>query len=440
MISRAAANAIPAAPSGYAGSTGFQIAATLFLCFRLFENVLFGGEPFEMNGGAGSFIYQPMLLLVCGSLLVSARPWEDIRRLLVVPVSVVVAFGWAWLSVLWSLAPGISFRRIAQLTINLLCVFVIVDQLGYRRTVDLLRGTFLTALIASVLYVLLVPGKGLQMQASSVDPSAVGSWRGIFIDKNVCGAFCAATMMLFMFDARDWRLVTRVLAIAVAAVFLIMSASKTALGVSAIAVLVGAMLTRYSSQYRALLVPLGVVATALLMFLLPLIVMPFRLALYDTTAFTGRGPIWLALIGYSRDHWLLGTGFSAFWAVPSSPVFDYSNAAWVRDTVRIGHNGYLDTLATLGTPGLVLVIVALIALPVVRVLASRDTGPGQPALVISIIILVAGQNLTESSLIHEKSFITLILLFMVALARTGSKLATAPGNEGITAYLKPPSS
>lgn len=379
-----------------------------------------------MEGGQGSQAYQVSLLLTCFLVLIAARPWDNLKRLMVLPLSVGAALLWCWLSVTWSISPATSLRRIIQITLSVFIIFLIVRQLGYAKTLRLLRWSFALAIVASLLVLFLVPSIGVQEAGGEVDAGAANTWRGIFIDKNVAGAFAAATISLFVFDARQVPWTARLAVIAMSGIFLVGTASKTAMGVEVIALGIGLVLTRYRRRYQPILIPIGIIALVTIILGWSAFVEPFRAALYDPNAFTGRGPIWATLLRYLEQHWLFGAGFGSFWGVPNSPALQIADVAWVRDKVRIGHNGYLDLWVTIGLPGLVLTLLALLVFPVARLLTRSGVTSAQISLVSSWIIFVAGQNLTESSLLHEKSLITLVLLFAVALSSNLSVVRQRP--------------
>jgi O-antigen ligase len=394
------------------------LAGALYLTLRCNEYWLFGGAQGEIESGAGSYIYQVLALLTSVLVILAARPWEDLRRVLVLPLSLFLAFSWCWLSIGWSIAPSISMRRVSQLTLTAMVVFTIVDQLGYRRSLLLLRCCFVGALLLSYLVLIIDPEKGIQLGQTNVDPDGVGTWRGVFIDKNMCGAFCAAMISLFVFDAKAIKPLLRLCIVAAATFYLIKTGSKTAMGVQVVALTVGVIFSRYNPAYRAFQIPVAMLAIALALLSWRFMIAPFEQALYDPNAFTGRGPIWGALFLYLRENWILGTGFSAFWGTPNSPAYIYADAAWVRETVRVGHNGYLDIWATVGLPGLILVLLSTSIVPAAKVLTSRQSTKGRAAIIMSLLVLVLGENITESTLFHEKAFPAIILLFTVALAHT----------------------
>ena len=78
-------------------------------------------------------------------------------------------------------------------------------------------------------------------------------------------------------------------------------------------------------------------------------------------------------------------------------------------------------MAQIGTPGVVLVILGLIAWPIARLLASLQVGRAEGALPLSIVVFSAGHNLTESTLLDRDAigqvFLMLAVAFVAELTR-----------------------
>jgi O-antigen ligase len=137
--------------------------------------------------------------------------------------------------------------------------------------------------------------------------------------------------------------------------------------------------------------------------------------LYDQTAFTGRTQIWPPLLAYAREHPIFGSGYGSFWNIGfgKGPIFQYSKG-WVLHVIQ-GHNGYLDLLVSIGIPGLILVVLATIVVPIGRLLASQTVSRPAGALLLSMVLFCAGHNLTESSLFDRDAIVQTFLMFAVAL-------------------------
>ncbi len=145
---------------------------------------------------------------------------------------------------------------------------------------------------------------------------------------------------------------------------------------------------------------------------------------------TGRVQIWPPLVAYALDNPLLGAGFGSFWNIGrESPIFAYSTTYWVTQLGN-GHNGYLDLLVQIGFPGLILVVMALIVTPMLRLSLSPYASRNQGALLLALIIFCTGHNFTETSLMDRDAFVHLYLVMAGALARTlARRLLCHPGHR-----------
>lgn len=390
-------------------------AAIVYLGLNLLGFVAFTYPVGAQGMGTGSPIYQVCLLFSFGLTVLAVRPWEDPRRLFL-PLSMVVLLAWCWLSTSWAITFDNSLRRVVQATVIALAGFYIVRSLGYQRLVDLFRWSFAIQLFLCYAAVILIPDIGIRsaLVLSADGPSA--TWAGIMLDKNTAGAFCAIMVLVFLFDAKTIKPWARFAAIAAALFFLMNSASKTSIGILILAVAFGGMVRAFNPRYRSYLLPLSMVALVVLFFVQAPLIAPFRDALSDPVAFTGRGQIWSALWSYLQDHWMFGSGFGSFWSIgPKSPIHQYSDYEWVRETVYVGHNGFLDMWVTTGLPGLVLTVLVLLILPLARVFMVLSLPRGQAALIASILIFVAGNNITESSYLNGDHFLNVMLMFALAM-------------------------
>jgi O-antigen ligase len=87
---------------------------------------------------------------------------------------------------------------------------------------------------------------------------------------------------------------------------------------------------------------------------------------------------------------------------------------WLQ-LVAEGHNGYFDLLVAIGPIGLALVIIAMIVLPILR-LIERPSGNGQTgALLMAAMAFMVGHNLTESSIFDRDSIGQVFLVLIVAM-------------------------
>ena len=372
-----------------------------------------GGVHMSSSGG-GSTLRQINYLVVVGMILFALRPMADFRRLLTLTAPLTLALAWCWLSLSWSLAPGIAVRRLALTTMLIWAVFAGVRHIGAEKSLTVMRGTLVLCLVANYVAVAGWPQIGIHTLAEAADPNIPGMWRGVMMHKNFAGASCALTILTFLFDNRKERIWQRVLVIAASAFFLYKTGSKTSAGILGFSILTGLLYLRYNPKYRALCIPVGIILVTGAIYWSLTNADVFTAPFNTKTAFTGRVQIWPALYAYASDHLWFGAGFGSFWDIgPASPIYRYARD-WVIDLSN-GHNGYLDLFTTLGLPGLILVVVATMIWPLVRLFASFSIPPALGALLISVLIFCMGHNLTETSVFDRDVFLQIILMWTVAM-------------------------
>ena len=162
------------------------------------------------------------------------RGWNALR---VVPPALVAMLAWCLLSAFWSAVPDVTLRRAALAAIVVISVMLSVDLIGPSRAFLLWRVTLAIILAVNWLSIPLIhtavhlPGE--------VDPSLVGDWRGLYGQKNTAGAVCVMTALLFLFSRNGRHNWIGWVMAAAATGFLIMTHSKTSMGLFPAVVLAG---------------------------------------------------------------------------------------------------------------------------------------------------------------------------------------------------------
>lgn len=394
--------------------TGIPALAGLSL-FLLMVAVSLGPHTAMLKeGGIGSVIRQGSYLGILFLAIVSAKPWEDLWRLICVPLPLVLALLVCAVSLSWSAATGIGLRRLILTGSIAWTIAILVRQLGYERSLVVLRYTLIVLLIANYVAVFAFPSLGIHQLGDRIDIALVGDWCGIMNHKNFAGAIMAFTICFFLFDARRVNPILRIGVLGAAAVFLLFSESKTSVGMLAGSVMVGYLFGKTSFPWRLALIPMIAIGTVLLMIYLNL----YRYALVqmvnDPETFTGRIVIWRTLLDFISDNRWYGTGYGSFWNVgQNGPIYSYS-ADWVR-SLATGHNGYLDLAAALGVPLAALCCALLLGWPFVRLLVSNRTTGGKGALLLALLTFCAGHNMTESSILERDVIPNVILMLAMTL-------------------------
>lgn len=370
--------------------------------------------------GEGSTQRQIGYLAILGLAIYGARPATARWKLVAMPVPVLLALGWCWLSLAWAIEPDIGVRRLLLTSVIVWTIFLIVQQAGYRTSLDIVRAVLVLALLANYAVVFLDPVTGIHMMKDSAMPTAIiGNWRGFLVHKNFAGAACAITILLFLFDAKKLHTGLRVAVLLLAGYFLFRSQSKTSAGMTVLASLAALTFHFYTKRFRAYAVPAIAVLASLGWMIFSAYEDMLRFNYLAPSAFTGRGYIWSMLVKYAGDHLVTGAGFGSFWNIGAySPVYQYGSGMLTQITV--GHNGYLDLLVTIGLPGLILTVFALVVRPLWQLLTNDALPAERGALITALLIFCIGHNVTESSLFARDAMVGFFLMLAVAFAQNAA--------------------
>jgi O-antigen ligase len=403
--------------------------AILTLALILYT-VIIGTKPLQIKVSSaaavdGDPVRQIIYLGVTALLMWASQVHRKPARLVPFPILISLLLLWCLVSISWSAVPGIAVRRLLLTFIVMWSIFRSVDEVGYARTVTVLRIGLAAALLANFLAVALSPVAVHQVNELA-DPKLVGNWRGFLPHKNWAGPLCSVTIILFLFDTRllvgRYR-IAQVLILLGSGFFLYKTQSKTSMSLLGVSMAVGFLFQRYNPKYRVFLVPvvasLAMAAAVFVNAHRDKLLAPFWGS--DRTVLTGRVDIWPLLIDYWTDH-PLGAGFGSFWKVgPDSPINHYTDS-WVAG-VGNGHNGYLDLLVTIGWPGLILAVLATVISPLCRLMMSVKVSRAARGMLMALLIFCVAQNGTETSLLDRDMLMQVFFMLSVALIYEASRFS-----------------
>lgn len=333
---------------------------------------------------------------------------------------------WAFLSLVWSTAPEVTFRKaIAALLTSLYGVY-----LAFRFTPEaflrLLGTTLLLLLGLSIAFVFLLPDWGLMGYPHE------GAWRGIFVHKNVLGRFAALGVLVFLAlllapgRKRVW-----LVGLFLSGVVLAGARSATSL-VLAFAMLLVVSGLWIGQRYRRLwpvLLLLGVLLGASGSMVLAANYEILLEALGKDVTLTGRIPLWLTLIPFIQERLWVGYGFGGFWLGWEGPsAYVWSLVGW--DPPH-GHNGYLDLWLDLGLVGLGLGLCLLIrfSLRSFRVYLTEGFSV-RAAFLVGLITFLIVFNFTESNFLRANNLYWLLFVWGYTRAETGTGGAETCATRG----------
>lgn len=312
---------------------------------------------------------------------------NDARGLMTLLSPAFVLFGaWLLITVVLSFDPATSVKRLSITT----CVIAVTASMmllpkSQHELMSWFAISALALLAICYLGILLAPDLSIHLASDPQEPGLAGNWRGAFGHKNMAAAVMVMVLFLGVYVVSSGLWITGAAIIALASLFLLYSAGKSSLTLC-FAVL---LLTSITSFVRSFWLRAVILLTPLLLLnLLSIGAVMFeglagisKLLPFDST-FTGRTDIWAFGLQSLHARLLTGYGFASFWgssAIQSLP----EGKEWAAFAAH-SHNGYLDTALGMGVPGLLLLILVLVILPL-RNFQRADEGGNSGPLAMALL-------------------------------------------------------
>jgi O-antigen ligase len=309
---------------------------------------LIGGKDDAADSALVRTLYLPAYAV--SIFLMALTPWNLIRGLVRQPF-LLALLGIAAASLVWSVSPDQTMRRLFALYFTTLGGAILAARYSWARLAEVLASCFAILAVISLFVGLFIPSIG---RMPDLFP---GAWRGVWDEKNALGgnmalgaAICAAAALLNPRRAPLWWS-----AAVLSLLMVVMSTSKTSLvsvvlGAGAIAMVWAVRRGPTSSVAAtwAAVVAIGVVA-GFAFFASDVL---FGLLGKDATL-TGRTKIWAAVFRQISERPWQGFGYAAVWddTGPWGPL------AWIIHDSGFrphhAHNSWLEQWLGLGLPGLV---------------------------------------------------------------------------------------
>ena len=331
-------------------------------------------------------------------LMVALAMRNDLRGLKSLLTPSFMLFGaWIGLTVVLSFDPGTSIRRLA---LTACVVAVTASMLLLPKSQGELMRWFsiavLTLLAVCYLGILLAPQLSIHQASDLREPLLAGDWRGAFGHKNIAAGVVAMLLFLGIYIARSGAWISGGTIVVLASLFLLNAAGKSSLTLC-ISVL---LLTSLTSLFRSLWMRAILLLTPLLLLNLLSIgtVMSDGLAglaklLPLDCTFPGRTDIWTFALQSLQQRLATGYGFVAFWG--SSAIQELPEGKEWAALASHSHNGYLDTALGMGLPGLMLLVVVLVIVPLRNFQAAGRIGNDGPLAMALLRIWLFGLYLSS---------------------------------------------
>lgn len=327
---------------------------------------------------------------------------------------------WICLSLAWSDAPAITFRRLVLLVMFSLGAFAVSQRFSGRELV-------LWVLFTTAGYLLI--GLGAELLLGTFHPLMGGYRFAGTIHPNHQGLNCVLLFFSSLFlikGEKRWRIILVVAAFA-ALFLLFLTKSRGSLFFAVTALLFyWVLILPLSRKFAVLLGIIMVVCISILFgdYVLPLFQHAITLGRVntDTPTLGGRIPLWSQILTYISVHPIQGYGYDCFWTFRH--VVDVnSEQSW---TAPHGHNAYLDVVLGLGlVGGITYILITVIGIR--RALIAHKLCDNVNFGFIGVtLIFTALYSLLESTLILPGSVPFVSFVSMVALADLGFSHRVGP--------------
>lgn len=311
----------------------------------------------------------------------------------------------AALSVVWSIEPSFTIKRVTRL-LTFLTAALAFSLVGWhdRRFQNMLRPLVTQLMLGSLIFGLLAPTLAIEQ---SEQRELVGAWHGLATQKNSLGALAGigAVLWLHAWLAAESTALKALLGGVLCGTCLLLSRSSTSLMATLFALAFMLLLLRSSAALRPYMPYLVTLfATLLLIYSLAVlrlvpgsdaVLSPITAITGKDMSFSGRTQIWDIITERVAQHPLLGGGYGAYWTgnVPESQSYEFMGRMNFYPTQT--HNGYLDVINDLGVPGALFLLGFLVAY-VRQALALMRANLIQSALYLGLLFQQLVGNLSEA--------------------------------------------
>ena len=284
-----------------------------------------------------------------------------------------------------------------------------------------MRGLFVVFAAGAALNFIMSAQRSVRVVAEGVS-----LYRGYFTDKNTLGECTSIAFLLALHEVyySGPRRVLGILVLIVSAFLLVVSKSKTSIGLAFISPFFAALLVFIGRRTR---ISPAIVLSPVLVLYLMLANLPgnffnrLSYMLYGNYTFSARTVIWDFVRQEIDRRPLLGWGYQSFWQMgPDGPSVEAGG--WVAGMPH-AHNGYLDAMLETGYVGFAFLLIFIFAtLHAAGRLIDRD--PVRAWLVLSLALYVVLTNFFESAWLRGSDPVW--VMFVVLVAEIGRHWHPAP--------------
>ncbi|WP_424097677.1 O-antigen ligase family protein [Moorena producens] len=337
--------------------------------------------------------------------------WKKVLYLLSKDRWLSLLVGIAVISVFWSSEPTTTINRAVALIGTTLFGVYLASRYTMKEQLEMLGWAFGVAILLSFLFIVALPKYGIMGGVHA------GTWRGIYVHKNVLGKVMVPSAVVFLLLAIRGKKNNLLLwgGFGLAVILLLFTTSKTAL-VSLIIMLFSLYLYRMLRWRYDLLIPAIFAMTtfggSVLIWLLDNADALLGAIGKDATL-TGRTKLWPFVLDMIDKQPWLGYGYGSFWnGLNGESAYVWRAVLWPAPNA---HNGLLDLWLALGILGVLIYLIGF-SFSLLRAIAwlrvSKTSENLWPLLFLTYTVLA---NITETSVMIQNN-IFWVLYTSVALS------------------------
>ncbi|MBE9028800.1 O-antigen ligase family protein [filamentous cyanobacterium LEGE 11480] len=349
----------------------------------------------------------------------------------------------AFISILWSAAPEVTTIESKTFVRAALFGFYLAVRFGLKGQMRLLSYIFGAGILFSVFASLGFPSYGVTQTGE-----AAGSWKGIYIFKNLFASTSSLAAILFLLLALEYRK-QRWLNIGLLILSLVslgFSQGRTAAAALLIVLCLLPFRHLFQQAYRQRVV-IGAAAVFVSLTVIGIVLGNLEFILVDVLGknleFNGRVPIWELMVEFGSQRPWLGHGIGGFWTSEASDyllTFTWASATRLAGVRFNAHNGYIDLFLQLGVVGLALFGISFVTLlwrtvyVFIRTQAIEIFWVLQTLLFLTIVSLADSLSVGTASgqWILYVSFTSAIAIEYQRLTKRPAAARSAPWRIGIT--------
>lgn len=377
---------------------------------QLYGDQKYTGQILDNN------ILKVILLALIALQLFFEKNAVSLRR--IIPTVYMLLIIWSAFSIIWSVAPQTSIRRLTELLIVVLSGVLAAKKMNIEESISGIFALFSAVLLVSVIFAALGSNYAIMSGSHS------GLWRGFFTHKNAFAPFCALLIILIMFgwDLIVYPRITKHLSLLLAFIGIVASGSSGAM-LSLVCALSLGGLSAFSARRKSLWVLViyaGAAVGVILLLNWVSILETVTTGLGRDVTLSGRTKLWEAAL-------------SVLWSNPFGYGYATSGGQLVIEVMRqftgwtgarSTHNSVIAMSLSVGWPASLLYFSWLVSL-VLTFKKSTDRRFTNVLVPLAFFILFEAQ--IESGYGFEVSpafFIFTMVLFATYKSRTNNTGAT----------------